>query len=125
MKVLITGATGFIGRMLLHELSRNQDYEVVAAVRTGQSPSFPEASSVVVGEINGETNWMSALKGVDVVIHLAGRAHILNDNKKSALSSFREVNVDGAVKLAHQASMLGVKRVVFISSIGVNGSSTN
>lgn len=63
-------------------------------------------------------------KDLDVIIHLAGRAHILNDQLVDPLTEFRKVNVDGSLRLAQQALEKKVKRFIFMSSIGVNGSMT-
>jgi nucleoside-diphosphate-sugar epimerase len=78
----------------------------------------------VVGSIDAATPWSGALGGVDAVIHLAARAHILNDSAADPLTAFRSVNVEGTLNLARQAATAGVKRFVFISSVKVNGEST-
>jgi len=74
-----------------------------------------------VGDLNASTNWSNALKGVDIVIHTAARAHILKNVAPDPLGEYREVNSNGTLNLARQAAIAGVKRFVFISSIGVNG----
>jgi nucleoside-diphosphate-sugar epimerase len=74
-----------------------------------------------IGDIGPETKWNDALAGVDSVVHLAARAHIMNDEVADPLAEYRRVNVDGTRNLARQAAAAGVKRFIFISSIGVNG----
>ncbi len=78
-----------------------------------------------VGDISELTNWSDAVKGCDVIVHTAGRAHILNDDAVDRLTEFRRVNRDATLKLAEDAAAAGVKHFIFISSIGVNGNSTH
>lgn len=116
--ILITGANGFVGRYLCEELAqRNHPYRM--AVRS----AYPNAISV--GEINEQTDWKAALEGVDTVVHLAARVHVMNDQSSDPLSEFRRVNVDGTLRLAEQAAKSEVKRFVFVSSIKVNGERTD
>jgi len=77
-----------------------------------------------VGAIDGETNWTDALRGVDVVIHLAARVHIMRDKATDPLTEFRAVNADGTLNLARQAAKAGVRRFIYLSSIKVNGDQT-
>ena len=70
------------------------------------------------------TDWFAALQVVDAVVHCAGRAHVMKDTEEHSLAAFRNVNLDGTLNLARQAVDAGVKRFVFISSIGVNGAQT-
>lgn len=86
------------------------------------SPVFADGIvQCVVGDISGETDWAHLLEGIDVVIHLAARAHVLNDSEGNPSAVFRSINTLGTLNLAKQAIKQGVKRLVFISSIGVNG----
>jgi nucleoside-diphosphate-sugar epimerase len=78
-----------------------------------------------VGEINGSTDWSIALADVDVVIHLAARVHVMRDVSRDPLAEFRRVNVAGTENLARQAARAGVKRLVYVSSIKVNGEATD
>lgn len=123
MNVLLTGVSGFVGRELGSCLAK-RGIELVASTRDA---SQAEASSglVYVGEINGKTDWKACLGRVSVVIHAAARAHVLKEVASNPLIAFRETNVEGTLKLAQQALEAGVKRFVFISSIGVNGASTS
>lgn len=124
MHVLVTGATGFVGSAVTDRLRRNGDVEVTGSVRRLKPSSGSEERIVAVGDIGPETDWSQALQGIEVVVHLAARAHVLNDNHTDPLAEFRRVNVQGAVKLFQQAIDNHVKRFVFVSSIGVNGNST-
>lgn len=114
MSVLVTGANGFVGRHLCGALDA-AGFDVVRAVRN----SLPDTISV--GRIDGSTDWAEALCGIDVVVHLAARAHILKEVVTEPLAEYRKVNVQGTLNLASQALVAGVKRFVFISSIGVHG----
>lgn len=120
MTTLITGADGFVGSHLTHYLSQ-RGYAIVGAVRTAKSLPHAKAS-VAMGAIDGTTDWGAALDGVEAVVHSAARVHVLNDPDNRPLEAFRRVNVDATVQLARQAAARGVKRFVFISTIGVVGS---
>jgi len=119
MKVLITGATGFVGSALTERV--NSLYDIIALVRT-QSDVLPASIQQLVAENIFEADFP---ENVDVIIHLAGRAHILNDQSTDPLAEFRKVNVEGTLQLARQALEKKVKRFIFMSSIGVNGSVTS
>jgi nucleoside-diphosphate-sugar epimerase len=117
--IFLTGSNGFVGSTLLSELEKLPDYRVIAAVRSATFP-VPDGT-VVVGNIDGTTDYSSALIGVDAVVHAAARAHVMQDEVAEPLAEFCKVNVDGTLNLAKQAVAAGVKRFVFISSIGVLG----
>ncbi|MFJ6324481.1 MULTISPECIES: UDP-glucose 4-epimerase family protein [unclassified Rhizobium] len=115
--ILITGATGFVGQALCAELARRQmAYRPVS--RT------PRPGHLAIGAIDAATDWSDALAGIDVVMHLAARVHVMNENAADPLAAFRAMNVDAAVNLARQAARAGVRRFVFLSSIKVNGEET-
>lgn len=118
MKVLITGATGFVGQSLVQKV--NKSYDVIALVRA-QSSLLP----LTVQQLVANNIFKAELPSdIDVIIHLAGRAHILNEPTSDPLTEFRKVNAEGTLKLARQALDKKVKRFIFMSSIGVNGSVT-
>ncbi|WP_433885035.1 NAD-dependent epimerase/dehydratase family protein [Pseudomonas vranovensis] len=125
MKVLVTGATGFVGSSLLQWLSRQPGYNVVGSCRGPRRLEAGALPLIAVGELSAETDWQAALVDVDVVVHLAARAHVLDESGSDARAEFQRANVDGAVALAHQALVAGVRRFIFISSIGVNGNVTD
>ena len=124
MRVLITGASGFVGRTLLPVLSL-RSHEIVAAMRAAPSDRETPSNSVAIGDINAATNWSAALHGADAVVHLAARVHVMSENARDPLEEFRRVNTDGTLNLARQAAAAGVKRFIFLSTIGVNGNSTS
>jgi UDP-glucose 4-epimerase len=121
--ILLTGATGFVGRALLLHLSQRSHLRVTAAVRSNARPLGAHAG-VEVGDLNGKTDWQAAVEGQNVVIHAAARAHVICEAAADPLAAFREVNVAGTLRLARQAAEAGVSRFIFISSIKVNGEST-
>lgn len=124
MRVLVTGASGFVGAGLCSALVA-QAQTVRAAVRTaGSKPSAAGLDELAVGEIGAQTDWSTALAGVDCVIHCAARAHVMHETEADALTAYRAVNVAGTQRLAEQAAALGVGRLVFLSSIKVNGEKT-
>ncbi len=119
-KVLVTGANGFIGRNLCTFL-KEKGYCVRAAVRNNVCNVSGVDENIQVGDINESTDWQQALAGVDTVIHLAARVHIMNDSVTNLVEEFRKVNVLGTERLARMAVKAGVERFIFISSIKVNG----
>ena len=122
MNILITGATGFVGRALGAQLAREPSIELTAAGRT--QPLLDTAKYVEIPDIGPETNWQAAVTGTDVVIHMAARVHMMRDTDPFPEQAFRRVNVDGTLNLARQAARAGVRRFVFVSSIKVNGENT-
>ncbi|MCF6356019.1 MAG: SDR family oxidoreductase [Candidatus Polarisedimenticolaceae bacterium] len=125
--VLLTGATGFVGKALrnkLHAAGITYSSAVRAPLPSGKSDNlFGQVHNV--SEIGSATCWDSALKNTDAIIHLAARAHIMNDTTTDPLQSFREVNTAGTLRLARAAADAGVRRFIFLSSIKVNGESTS
>lgn len=122
MRLLITGASGFIGRALSLEANA-RGLSVRACNRS--CIAFPATIECVsVGDIDGSTVWHDALRCCDAVVHLAAKAHVRHDVLFDALAEYRGVNVDGTLNFARQAFAAGVKRFVFVSSIGVNGAET-
>ncbi|MBS7691501.1 SDR family oxidoreductase [Pseudomonas lalucatii] len=119
--LLLTGGTGFIGQALIKRLLRDDCYQPVVAMRRSSVDVPPGTLSVQVSELSESTDWSAALVGAQVVIHAAARAHVLNEIADDPLAEFRAVNVSGTLALAQQAAQAGVKRFIFISSIGVNG----
>lgn len=119
--ILVTGANGFVGRHLSRSLEA-QGRNVRAAVRT-LGIGRPERS--VVADVDAATDWLPALTGVDAIVHLAARVHVVEEPAADAVGAFRATNVAGTVKLARDAVRAGVRRFLFLSSIKVNGESTN
>lgn len=120
MNILLTGANGFVGRRLAQVL--RSEYEQV--ICCSRNVVEQDSDFVVSPTLSAHSDWQTLLSGVDVVVHVAGKAHNLGESKAVALRGFKEVNVEGTLRLAAQALAANVKRFVFISSIGVNGLST-
>ena len=112
MNVLVTGANGFVGTALQGRL-RNEGHDVRAITRNE------------VGNIDSETEWAPYLENVETIVHLAGRAHVMRETAKDPFAEFRKTNRDGTVCLARCAIASGVRRLVFISSIKVNGEASD
>jgi len=120
-KVLITGVNGFVGKTLAGKLV-TKGFNVNGAARSLVPVDFPcTITKFVIKDIDSKTDWQKALEGVDVVIHLAARVHVMKDTAIDALAEFRRVNVEGTLNLARQAVKAGAQRFIFISSIKVNG----
>lgn len=129
MTTLVTGATGFLGGALVRRLVAGGD-PVRAAVRDAGSPAAAALRAVgvdcvEVGDIGPATSWSAALGGVRTVVHCAARVHQLRDTADDPLTEFRRVNTVGTLHLADAAMDAGVNRMVFVSTIGVNGSETS
>lgn len=119
--VLVTGGSGFVGRSLIETVCMDSRYRLTVSTRNPDN-RFPSSVRVVpVPEVDGSTDWKSALEGVDIVVHLAARVHVMREADGDPLTAFRKVNVDGTLNLARQAAREGVKRFIFISSVKVNG----
>jgi nucleoside-diphosphate-sugar epimerase len=124
--VLVTGATGFVGRPLCEKLLTTFGLvrgavwiaEPATDLSAGVQPSPIEA-------IGPNTYWSEALSGIDTVVHLAARVHVMDDTTEDPLEAYREVNVTGTETLARQAVACGVKRLVFISTVKVHGEETD
>lgn len=121
-KVLVTGASGFVGRAVCAEAAA-RGFAVAAATRSpcGFSGGI---ENTVVGNIDARTDWQAALAGCQAVVHAAARVHVMTETAGHPLDEFRRVNVQGSLNLAEQAAAAGVGRFVFISSVKVNGEAT-
>ena len=124
MKVLVTGATGFVGRHLCPMLIE-AGHEVAAAIRADTAPDLPAAVKCInVGDLTPGTLWRDALESIDGVIHLAARTHVMKETEANPLMAYRRMNVEVTRRLANECAVLGIKRLVFMSSIKVNGERT-
>jgi nucleoside-diphosphate-sugar epimerase len=122
MQVLISGANGFVGHALCAEaVARGL---TVRGVTRAPVDLPMDVENFVIGSIDGNTVWRGPLAGCDAVVHLAARAHVIHEAATDPLAEFRRVNLHGTLNLARQAAVAGVRRFVFISSIGVNGAET-
>lgn len=118
MNILLTGATGFLGKSLFKRL---KNYDVKTLLRV-EDKSFN--NSTIVPIFNADSNFIDGVIKQDIIIHCAARVHIMNDESSHPLNDFRAVNTEGTLNLARQAIAAGVKRFIFISSIKVNGECT-
>ena len=122
MTILVTGASGLVGMRLCQRLIHDE-VSVRGAVRSHGSKATI-CDQVVVGLIDEATDWHLALLNVASVVHCAARVHVMHDTSSDPFTAFRAVNVEGTLNLARQAAAAGVRRFVFISSVKVNGEST-
>lgn len=124
MRVVVTGANGFIGSALVRRLRDRAGTTVVAALRRPRTGDEASVEVRAVGDLDERTEWQHALAGADAVVHLAARVHVMRDHAADPLEAFRCVNVAGTRRLAQEAVRLGVRRFVYLSSIKVNGERT-
>ncbi|HUI61724.1 MAG TPA: NAD-dependent epimerase/dehydratase family protein [Steroidobacteraceae bacterium] len=118
-RVLVTGATGMIGRILCEQLA-DAGYVVRAALRTDVAMPGCVVEKVVTGEITGVSDWTRALDRVNCVVHAAARTHVLHDTPSNTELYF-ETNARGTQRLAQMAAQAGVRRFIYLSSVKVNG----
>src|SRR5665213_2225362 len=112
-RILVTGATGFVGRPLLPALLRAGH---AVRVATRREESFPDSVEVaIIADLKSHTDWKPILQGVDIVIHLAGPAH--SKISEEAFSEFDQVNWHATQRLANAAKNAGIDRFVYISSV--------
>ena len=117
--ILLTGASGFVGRAVLASLLQRRFVRV--ALRQPNAAGLPEGVEVVEISLSPDQDWFEMLSGVFSVVHCAARVHVMIEGATDPLAEFRRVNVDGTLRLARQAAEAGVRRFVFVSSIKVNG----
>jgi len=123
-RVLVTGAGGFIGRVAVRAFLA-AGWQVRAAARSVPADAEPDAEWLAVGDVREPSAWQGAAEGISYIIHLAGRAHMLRETTHGSLAIFRSINVEATRRLASEAARAGVRRFVFMSSIGVNGQRTD
>lgn len=124
VRLLLTGASGFVGRALRQSLLSNTDCILSCAYRSFPADVVPTSQDVAVGSIGESTDWSNLLAGVDVVVHAAAIAHAQGGRFKEVLPCLDRVNAAATLVLARQAAKAGVKRLVFLSTIKVHGEQT-
>ncbi|WP_027555992.1 SDR family oxidoreductase [Bradyrhizobium sp. Cp5.3] len=123
MRVLVVGASGFVGGQLVRRLSAD-GIPLCAAVHRNRA-DLPAGIDVAENvDLEGSFDWTSAIAGCDTVAHLGARVHVMRESSANALDAYRRVNVDGTLSLARQAAAAGVRRFVFLSSVKVCGEYT-
>jgi len=125
MSVLVTGASGFVGQAVCVSALRS-NLKVRGTYRSALSGRLLHGSveKIQIASVDRDTDWSGTLSQIDVVIHLAARAHVSKDASRDPLKAFREVNTKGTERLAKAAAAAGVRRFVFVSTIKVNGEET-
>ena len=123
MKVLVTGASGFVGSVLCANLVK-KGFAVTGSGRSLPDREITGVDYRIIANLSEDTNWSKVLSGVNAVVHCAARVHIMQDTAHDPLEIFREVNVKGTICLAKQAVDKEVKRFIYISSLKVNGEYT-
>ena len=128
MKILVTGASGFVGGAVVRRLMQEGETVRAAMRRPAESltpANFPAGVQVAsIGDIGPNTDWTEAISGMDAVVHAAARVHMMRESAADPLEEFRRVNVSGTVALARACVAAGVRRFVYISSVKVNGERT-
>jgi nucleoside-diphosphate-sugar epimerase len=124
MKILLTGATGFVGAGLAAALCRVTRFQVRALVRRTNIAHSGPIEWLRYSGLDDRAGINDAVKGVALVVHAAARAHILTEGERDPLAAFRRVNTEWTLQLAEQAAKSGVRRFVYLSSIKVNGEAT-
>lgn len=123
MRVLVTGASGFVGRALCPAVAA-AGHEVIAGVREGAASPDGHTHRALV-DLAGEQPLDAAVAGIDAVVHLAARAHVMRETADDPLALYRRTNVDGTRRLAEAAARAGARRFVLMSSVKVNGERTS
>ncbi len=122
-RILITGATGFVGRALVPALLA-RGHRVISAVRPNHESTRAGTEARLIGDIGPDTDWRDALADVDAVVHLAARVHVMRETGLNQEALYRRTNTEGTRRLAMEAAAAGVKRLVFLSTVKVNGEQT-
>lgn len=121
MKVLVTGASGFVGRALVERLVAERGFDPASGVRR---PDTTLPNQVSIPDLGAGGDWSAAVGNAEAVVHLAARVHVMAERAVDPLAEYRRANVDGTIGLARAAAAAGVKRFVLVSTVKVNGETT-
>lgn len=124
MRVLVTGANGFIGSALINRMVTDVRFDVRGAARHVNGRLWVGADIARCPDLLPDADWTRLLANVDTIVHTAARVHIMHDAAADPLAEFRVVNVAGTLNMARQAAAAGVSRLVYMSSVKVNGEMT-
>lgn len=122
MKIHVTGATGFIGRHFIAQAQRD-GHQVVALVRAA-TEELSGVEQLEIGDMAERGDWSVAVAGADCIVHLAARVHVMNETGSGLDELYERHNTVPTLRLARAAADAGVRRLVFVSSIKVNGEKT-
>jgi nucleoside-diphosphate-sugar epimerase len=124
-RVLITGASGFVGRHLCARLAAG-GWQVHASLRDPSlAPRLKNIEVHALTDIGPDTDWSAMVADVEAVVHLAARVHVMHETAMEGLQHHRLVNTEGTASLARAAAAAGVQRFIYLSTIKVNGERTD
>jgi len=129
-RILVTGASGFVGQAVCRELLRLGYTPRACLTNIAKWPALQAevpglSENAVIGDLTAQPDLREAFQDIDGVIHLAARVHVMRDRTVNPLAQFRRVNVQGSIDLARAAARYGVRHLVYVSSIKVNGEATS
>lgn len=123
MTVFVTGAAGFVGQRLCAQLHSMKGWRLIGLVRQAPNAELVESlDDVVIADLCQKPDLQASLVGIDVIVHLASRVH--NMKGKASLAAYRASNVEAARHLVNEAVRARVKRLIFVSTVKVNGEET-
>jgi nucleoside-diphosphate-sugar epimerase len=123
MRVLVTGASGFVGAALIRRLGAESRWMVRAMSRKPPATADASVEWMIGPDLAPDADWQPLLVAVDVVVHLAARVHVMASSTTASDEEYQRVNVLGTRRLAEEAVAAGVRRFVFLSSVKVHGES--
>lgn len=123
-RLVITGATGFIGQHLIKHLLALDIFSLCCVERKNSMLALPGVQIIQIGDLTDGIDWSQWLQANDVIIHLAARVHVMHEDAPDPIDIYRQVNVTATMNLARHAARVGAKRFIFLSTIKVHGEAT-